>query len=223
MIAAAQPSVAAPSTVGAFCSSDTDCDRESSCVAPRGAGSLDVCVPTTAAASNADDEECVYQAICRAAVALRRACADCILEPLVSCNPIPADDAWYRKRWDRLEATCLKRTPEQDAAQKALSDFRKAPRDSADIMQPDLNLWITGWSIDVPISWAGSGDESGRLRLDKSKAKLSQALARLAEFNFLCPVFESEGNKTDLIAGICGGFRNPNPTKSPPRVRIRKP
>jgi hypothetical protein len=144
----------------------------------------------------------------------------------MTCGGVPASDEWYRERWERLK-DCLSWTPEQVRA-SAVPTVRtpsRKPNSGGPIEiqeAPDLNDNVNQWNIQVPAAWAVSGNEDSLEKLSQRKGRLENALNRRWEFNAACPINEVDiGDRittSRLIAGTCGGFRNPDPTKPPPSL-----
>jgi hypothetical protein len=211
------------------CGTDSKCGKGYECVIPApGIGSEGFCVPKGYSNSNHDEEECLHKANCAAAGALRRACPACAITPIMTCGGAPSSDAWYRERWERLK-DCFNPTPEQvraSAVPTVRTPSRKPnPGGPIEIQQaPDLNVNVNQWNIRVPAAWAGSGDEDSSEKLYRRKGHLENTLSRLWEFNAACPIYEEDigttATTTSQIAGTCGAFRNPDPTKPPPSLNF---
>lgn len=210
----------------ARCRTDSECRKGFKCfVQAPGIGLEGVCIPNGPSGPDDDEQVCLHKANCAAAAALRRVCPGCIITPIMNCGGVPASDAWYRERWERLK-DCLNPTPEQiRAAVPAVRTPSRKPNPSGPIaihQLPDLNVNVNQWNINVPAAWADSGNEDSKEKLNRRKGRLENALNRLWEFNAACPIYEEDiGTRTTtnrLIAGTCGGFRNPDPTKPPPSL-----
>jgi len=209
------------------CGTDSKCGRGYECVVryPE-LGSEGFCVPKGYSNSNLDEQDCLHKANCAAAKALRRVCPACIITPILTCGGVPSDDAWYQERWARLK-DCLTPTPEQiraSAVPTVRTPSRKLkPGGPIEIPKaPDLNVNVNQWNIRVPAAWAVSQDQVSSEKLYRRKGHLENKLSPLWEFNAACPISEEDiGTRTTTeseIAGTCGVFRNPDPTKPPPSL-----
>jgi hypothetical protein len=206
------------------CRTDSECRKGFKCyVQVPGIGLEGACVPRGPSGPDDDEQVCLHKANCAAAAALRRVCPGCIITPIMTCGGVPASDAWYRERWERLK-DCLSPTPEQiRAAVPVARTSSPRPHRVKEIQEgPDLNDNVNQWNIQVPAAWAVSVNKDSLEKLNRHKGRLENTLNRLWEFNAACPINEedirSRTTTSRLIAGTCGGFRNPDPTKPPPSL-----
>jgi len=206
------------------CGTDSKCGKGYECVISSRFGRGGVCVPKSEAGSD-DDDACLHRANCAAAAALRRVCPGCVITPIMTCGGVPSSgssDPWYREHWERLK-DCLTPTPEQiraSAVQSVRPSSQQADRKGPIEIEegPDLDVYFNQWNINVPAAWAASRNRDPS-ELDRRKGRLENALDHLSEFNAPCPInnIDVDGTAT-LIAGTCGAFRNPDPTKRPPSM-----
>lgn len=206
------------------CQRDADCQAGYSCFVQQGPVAKGVCIPKVYAASDADDEECLYRATCAAAAALRRVCRECFLFPILSCDGIPPTNTmWYQKRWRRFARGCLRPSPEQiEASKMPRATKRRPPKAPIEHQQaPDFGVHVNGWTVNVPAFWAGP-EQTDWSTLHQREDRLQRTLAQLPQFNPACPTViltAKPGSGTATVAsGICGAFRNPDPSKTPPSV-----
>jgi hypothetical protein len=205
------------------CRTDSECRKGFKCYAQvPGIGLKGACVPRGPSGPDDDEQVCLHKANCAAAAALRRVCPACVITPIVTCGGVPSSDAWYRERWERLK-DCLSWTPEQiRAAVVPTASQTPNPKGLIVIEQmPILSVDVNDWNIHVPGAWYNPRNED-RSGLYQREGQLQTKLSRLWEFNAACPINEedirSRTTTSRLIAGTCGGFRNPDPTKPPPSL-----
>jgi hypothetical protein len=216
---AEKPIATPPGSIGMSCRSDTECQSDLSCFISLGPEGF--CIPKAYAATDDDEEECLYRATCNAAEALRKLCPACILYAPLTCSRVTysTDTPWYktmRARQKRFEETCLKLRPEQIAEPETLESRKHQGRRRIrpDERTPILMDW---WSVLLPLSWFD--DES---HFDERARRLAIALEHVPAFNPPCPDGLTIGNTATVIAGQCGRFRNPDPTKPPPKIQLRR-
>lgn len=174
------------------CRTDSECRKGFKCyVQVPGIGLEGACVPRGTSGPDDDEQVCLHKANCAAAAALRRVCSGCIITPIMTCGGVPASDAWYRERWERLK-DCLAPMPEQIRAAVPIartSSPRRHSNGAIEIQEGlDLNDNVNQWNIQVPAAWAVSGNEDSLEKLSRRKGRLENALNRLWEFNAACPI-----------------------------------
>jgi hypothetical protein len=206
-------------SVGVECRGDTDCQSDLSCFESV-PGAPGFCIPKAYAASDDDEEECLYRANCNAAQALRKVCPECILIGSYTCSQVTQgiDTPWYKdmqRRQERLESRCLKLRPEQIASENTDPNQLLARRRAyTSIAQ---NVSINGWGVRVPLSWL-----EDRPRLTQRTRQLANALKDVLAFSPPCFSGWTIGKTSIAVAGQCDRFRNPDRDKPPPQITLRR-
>ena len=205
-----------PGSTGMSCRSDAECQRDLSCFISPGPDGF--CIPKAYAATDDDEEECLYRATCSAAEALRNVCPACVLYPPLTCSRVTQaiDTPWYKSmqtRQSRFAATCLKPRPEQIAETENLKS--KTPQARRRLRPEDrLTVGINGWSVLLPLSWSDD--------MVHYSQRVHQLATALEHYNFPCPDEWTIDNTTIEMAGQCGRFRNPDPNKPPPEIHLHR-
>lgn len=140
---------------GMSCRNERDCQSGLSCfeAVP---GQPGFCIPNAYAASDNDEEECLYRATCAAAEALRKVCPECVLLGPYTCSRVTQgiNTPWYKdmqRRQERLASGCLKLRPEQIVPETSDPNELLARRRAyASVAQ---NTSVNGWGISVPLWW----------------------------------------------------------------------
>jgi hypothetical protein len=234
--AAAQP---LPGLSTSNCATDSECQKNYKCFVQDGVNS-GFCVPTEYSGSKRDEEVCLHRANCAAAAALRHVCPACVLTPIFACGGITGIQAEGTGNiWARFK-DCFTPTPEQIPASTVQRDPIRAhsvgERSNQNVNRggpkaieqlPDLGIYVNAWNITVPAGWAGSWStnhwsKKSKKELYRRKGRVEQAVSHLWQFNDPCPIFDEDmsdnGGSSSLVAGTCGAFRNPDPTKPPPHL-----
>jgi hypothetical protein len=206
-------------STGMSCRRETDCQSDLSCAISPGQD-WGLCIPKAYASSADDEGECLYRATCAAAEALPKVCPACTLSPALTCSSVTLgiNTPWQkmmRSREERLESTCLKLRPEQIGKASTDPEELRARRRIAEAWG-NIPVEINGWSVHLPLSW-----QSDYVHYMERSRQLSNALKDVAAFRPPCELAMTLGTTTTVTAGQCGGFRNPDPSKPPPRVTIR--
>jgi hypothetical protein len=205
--------------IGTWCESESDCQADLSCYMSNQDHGFRI--PQAYASDDDDDDQCLYRATCAAARKLQDVCPECVLFPPLICTT-----AWdgvgspqykmIEARRQRLESTCLKPRPEQ--TEPTSSD----PKELLE-RKRTLQAWgsvpvtINGWNVHFPLSW----QRDYAHYIERSR-QLSRALRDLPEFRPACPEGIDLNNTITVTAGQCGGFRNGDLTKPPPKITLRR-
>jgi len=200
--------------IGTWCESESDCQSDLNCYMSNQEHSF--CIPKAYASSDDDDDECLYRATCAAARKLQDVCPECVLVPPLICTSVwegvgSPQYKMIQARQQRLESTCLKPRPEQNwpptSDPEELRRRRALSRSGA-----GTPMLIDGWGVRIPLPWY-----EDLPRYDERVRELVKSLD-VPEFYPPCPM----GMGFTTTAGQCGRFRNPEPSKPPPKITLRR-